>query len=59
MKLEVCRDCGALVAVAARGCPQCARNLEAERKLAKYFWLGGVPLLIMLMCIVIFLFYGR
>jgi RNA polymerase subunit RPABC4/transcription elongation factor Spt4 len=49
MKLEACRDCGALVPAHARGCPQCARNLEAERMLARYFWLGVVPLLLLLL----------
>jgi RNA polymerase subunit RPABC4/transcription elongation factor Spt4 len=40
MRLKPCRDCGELVPSDARGCPRCARNLEAERMLAKYFWTG-------------------
>jgi hypothetical protein len=55
MKVAACRDCGALVAVDARGCPRCARNLVAERMLAKYFWLVGVPALIVLLGLCIFL----
>ncbi|MFL6208315.1 MAG: hypothetical protein ACJ74W_05665 [Pyrinomonadaceae bacterium] len=53
MKLEACRDCGALLPADARGCPQCARNLEAERMLAKYFWLGLVPALLLLLSLVV------
>jgi len=40
MMLKPCRDCGELVPTDARGCPRCARNLEAERMLARYFWTG-------------------
>jgi hypothetical protein len=43
MKVAACRDCGALVAADARGCPHCARNLAAERRLARVFWLAVVP----------------
>jgi len=36
----------------ARGCRKCARNLEAERMLTKYFWLGGVTVLLLVLCLV-------
>jgi hypothetical protein len=38
MKIIPCRDCGEMIDVDGRGCPTCARNLEAERMLARYFW---------------------
>ena len=56
MKLELCRDCGAQVPAAARGCPTCARNLDAERMLGKYFWLAALAVLSGLVAIVL---YGR
>jgi predicted nucleic acid-binding Zn ribbon protein len=59
MKLETCRDCGASVPAGARGCPQCARNLEAERMLARYFWLAGVPVLLLLLGLVVLLLAYR
>jgi hypothetical protein len=37
MKLIPCRDCEQMVSPDARGCPTCARNMEAERMLWKYF----------------------
>lgn len=52
MKFEACRDCGEMMPMGARGCRKCARNLEAERMLTKYFWLGGVPVLLLLLCLV-------
>ena len=55
MKLEACRDCGALMAADARGCPQCARNMEAERMLAKYVWFGGVFVLLLVVGLVVLL----
>ena len=56
MRLGTCRDCGAQVAAAARGCPTCARNLDAERMLTKSFWLGA---LVVLLGVVAFVIYGR
>ena len=56
MKLEACRDCGETMRAGARGCRKCARNLEAERMLTKYFWIGGVPVLLLLLCLVALLF---
>ncbi|MGB9178501.1 MAG: hypothetical protein WCB68_04570 [Pyrinomonadaceae bacterium] len=48
MELKPCRDCGAMVQTDARGCPICARNLQAERMIAKYFWLPVVPALLLI-----------
>jgi predicted nucleic acid-binding Zn ribbon protein len=55
MKLESCRDCGELTPADARGCRKCARNMVAERMLAKYFWLGVAPVLLLLLCLVVLL----
>lgn len=38
MELKPCRDCATPVSAGARGCQRCARNLEAERMLARIFW---------------------
>lgn len=54
MKLNICRDCGAGVPDGARGCPNCARNLDAERMLARYFRLALLPALILAACLLFF-----
>ncbi|MGH9901641.1 MAG: hypothetical protein ACRD68_07495 [Pyrinomonadaceae bacterium] len=36
MKLISCRDCGTMVPSDARGCPKCARNMEAERMIGRF-----------------------
>ena len=59
MKLKPCRDCGQIVPSDARGCPTCARNLEAERMLAKYFWGVLVPALFILACAGVYLMFVR
>jgi predicted nucleic acid-binding Zn ribbon protein len=51
MKPEACRDCGETVPADARGCWRCARNLEAERVVTKYFLLGGAFVLLLLLCL--------
>ena len=38
-----CRDCGFLLAPEARGCPQCALNLEAENMIDRVVWRRIVP----------------
>lgn len=35
-----CRDCKTELAADARGCPRCAMNFEAERKIERLFWLA-------------------
>jgi len=42
-----CRDCGNQLALNARGCPRCARNVEAERMIDRFIWLRLVPLLVL------------
>lgn len=41
-----CRDCGYLLPQDARGCPQCALNLEAESMIDQFVWHRLVPVLI-------------
>lgn len=55
MKLKPCRDCGALLPADARGCPRCARNLEAERLITRYFWGLLVPALLLITAAVVYL----
>jgi hypothetical protein len=59
MRLEPCRDCGALLPSDARGCPKCARNLEAERMLARCFWGLLVPALVVAAAAAIYLIYVK
>jgi RNA polymerase subunit RPABC4/transcription elongation factor Spt4 len=58
MRLKPCRDCGELVPAGARGCPRCARNLEAERMLARYFW-GGLALIVLAIVFATYLIYAK
>jgi RNA polymerase subunit RPABC4/transcription elongation factor Spt4 len=43
---KACRDCGYELDVNARGCPRCARNVEAERMIERVIWLGLLLLVI-------------
>ena len=58
MKLKPCRDCSTPVPADARGCPKCARNLEAERMLAKFFW-GGLTLALLAVVFVTYFIYAK
>ena len=58
MKLEACRDCGETVPAEARGCWRCARNLEAERMVAKYFWLVAAAVLLLACFVALLLVRG-
>jgi len=58
LKLKPCRDCGELVPIDARGCPRCARNLEAERMLAKLFW-GGLAFIALAATLITYLIYTK
>jgi hypothetical protein len=49
MQQLVCRDCGLLIPTSARGCPRCALNLEAEKKIDRVVWWVIVPLVIVLL----------
>lgn len=40
MNKRPCRDCGYLLDANARGCPRCAMNVEAERKIDRV--IGGL-----------------
>jgi len=52
-----CRDCGYLLPQDARGCPQCALNLEAETMIDRFVW-RLVPVLIVVgLAIVVAVFY--
>jgi hypothetical protein len=44
---KACRDCGNELDVNARGCPRCARNIDAERMIDRFIWQRFVPLLIL------------
>ncbi|HEX8070499.1 MAG TPA: hypothetical protein VF546_11140 [Pyrinomonadaceae bacterium] len=57
--MEACRDCGAGVAAGARGCPVCARNLEAERMLARYLWLAAAACAALALLAALLLRHGR
>jgi predicted nucleic acid-binding Zn ribbon protein len=59
MKLEACRDCGEPVPTNARGCPKCARNLEAERMITKYVLLVVVAVLLLLLLCLAALFFAQ
>ena len=53
-----CRDCGLVLPAEARGCPQCALNLEAERMIDRFVSRRLVPVLIVVgLAIVFALFY--
>jgi predicted nucleic acid-binding Zn ribbon protein len=42
LRLAPCRDCGLEIDLDSRGCPRCARNLDAERAVAKLVRLAFV-----------------
>jgi hypothetical protein len=48
MNATACRDCGHLLDMRARGCPQCARNLEAETMIARFIRWRLMPVTIIL-----------
>ena len=48
MSAMPCRDCGYSVPGDARGCPQCALNLEAENMIDRFIWRRFVPGVIVL-----------
>lgn len=43
MNAKTCRDCGNALDEAARGCPRCALNFEAEDMIERFIWRGLVP----------------
>jgi uncharacterized protein (UPF0212 family) len=42
LNIAPCRDCGLEIDLDSRGCPKCARNLDAERAVAKFVRLAVV-----------------
>ena len=46
---KACRDCGYQLDVNARGCPRCARNVEAEALIERFIWQRLVPLFIVVL----------
>lgn len=58
MTTTSCRDCGYLLPLDARGCPQCALNLEAEGMIDRFVWRGLVLALIVVgLALAIAVFY--
>lgn len=47
MSTAICRDCGYQLSPELRGCPQCALNLDFERKMDRIVWRVIVPLLVL------------
>lgn len=43
-----CRDCGYMLEPVARGCPQCALNVEAKRMIDRFIWRRFVPGVVLL-----------
>ena len=54
MTTMTCRDCGYLLPPDARGCPQCALNLEAESMIDRLVWRRLVPVLLVLGIVTVF-----
>ena len=42
-EFKECRDCGYAVETTARGCPNCALNLEAENMIDRFIWRRLLP----------------
>ncbi|HEX6043623.1 MAG TPA: hypothetical protein VFZ22_03985 [Pyrinomonadaceae bacterium] len=58
MSAKTCRDCGNVLEPAARGCPRCALNVEAENMIDRFVWRRLVPglfLLVVVLAAVIYL----
>jgi len=57
--MKPCRDCGYELATNARGCPRCARNVEAEEMIDHFIWRRLVPLLIVILVAGVVIFLWR
>jgi RNA polymerase subunit RPABC4/transcription elongation factor Spt4 len=57
MSTKTCRDCGNVLEQAARGCPRCALNFDAEDMIDRFFWRGLVPGLVLAALAVVALVY--
>ena len=57
MSANKCRDCGNLLAREARGCPQCAWNVEAESMIDRFIWRRVVPGIVIVGLVAVALVY--
>jgi hypothetical protein len=57
MSTRTCRDCGNVLKESARGCPRCARNIEAENMIDRFIWRRFVPCVILVAVAVVALVY--
>ncbi|HJY28658.1 MAG TPA: hypothetical protein VJ306_11565 [Pyrinomonadaceae bacterium] len=57
--MKPCRDCGYELTTNARGCPGCARNVEAEEMIDRFIWRRLVPLLIIMLIVGAAIFVWR
>jgi predicted amidophosphoribosyltransferase len=57
MSTKTCRDCSNVLEQAARGCPRCALNFDAENKIDRFIWRRFVPFVIVLAFVVVALVY--
>jgi len=57
MSTRTCRDCGNELEPKARGCPRCARNIEAENMIDRFIWRRFVPCVMVIALAVIALVY--
>ena len=53
MELIPCRDCKTMIPRSATGCPQCARNLAAERMVTRFVLIAIALTLIIVVGIII------
>lgn len=59
MIAKPCRDCGYMLDVALRGCPQCALNVEAERMISRFVWRRLVPVVVIVIGVGVLLYLMR
>ena len=59
MSTKTCRDCGNVLEQAARGCPACALNFEAENMIDRWIWRRLLPGLFLLALAVTALVFFR
>jgi hypothetical protein len=57
MSTKICRDCGNVLEPAARGCPRCAMNMEAENMIERFIWRRVIPFILGIAFIVVALIY--
>ena len=56
---KTCRDCGNVLEQSARGCPQCAMNMEAENMIDQFIWRRFVPCVILVTLAVALVYFLR